>query len=229
MRMTSPEARPRTPEECSVLPYNHSILEAVSARGITEVLHFTHTHNLVGILASSLKSRLLVKDDPYVVHVHDPNCTDRSRDLEWVGYVSLSISRINEWMLSCSRRWHRHQDVEWVVLSLDPEILAHPGVVFTTTNNAYPVCLRAERQFGFDRIFAEEVVSHHRTICRTSENLDDRCPTDRWAEVLYPGELSLDHLRKIYVDKEEMVEHVEGILAVVDRNAPVEYQPEVFR
>jgi hypothetical protein len=102
-------------------------------------------------------------------------------------------------------------------------------VVFTTTNNAYPVCLRAERQFGFDRIFAEEVASHHRTICRTSENLDDHCPTDRWAEVLYPGELSLDHLRKIYVDKEEMVEHVEGILAVVDRNAPVEYQPEVFR
>jgi hypothetical protein len=47
--------------------------------------------------------------------------------------------------------------------------------------------------------------------------------------VLYPGELSLDHLRKIYVDKEEMVEHVEGILAVVDRNVPVEYKPEVFR
>ena len=227
MKAKSTEASPRIPEALAGLPHNDAIVEAARERGVTDVLHFTHTQNLIGILATAVKSRALVQADSYVELVHDPNCADRWRDREWTGYVSLSISRINDWMLGCSRRWHRNDDVEWVILSFEPEILGHPGVVFTTTNNAYPTCLRAEGMFGFGRVFADEVESYNRTITRG--DLDDRYPTDRWAEALYPGALSLDHLQRIYVDDEEMTEHIGGILSGVARDCPTEFKPEVFR
>jgi len=221
-------ARPRTPEEIGLLSHQPAIVEEAQERGVTEVLHFTTTKNLVGILASSVKCRNLVSADHYVKAVYDPNCANRSGDAEWTGYVNASISRINTWMFGSSQRWHTKEEARWVILAFDPVILGHPGVVFTTTNNVYEVCERAEGLEGFKMIFEEGVVGYRGPITRHS--LDPRYPTDHCAEVLYPVELSLEHLNTIYVQHVEDQDHIHGILTLraAEQAVTVKYNPRMF-
>ncbi len=57
----------------------------------------------------------------------------------------------------------------------------------------------------------------------------DSWPTDRQAEVLYPGELSCRHLRRIDVQLAETTDVLAGILGGLDLEVPVRLAPEVFQ
>ena len=115
-----------------------------------------------------------------------------------------------------------------LVLSFDPEILGHPGVVFATTNNIYPACKRAEGLAGFKRLFADQVHGRYDEL-HDRTNKRPEWPTDRQAEVLYPGELSCDHLQRIDVQVEATIDKVEGIKGGLNLDdVPVLYAPEVF-
>ena len=190
-------ARPRTPAEIAELDRCPEVVVAAGAREITEVVHFTTVSGAVGILASgAVKSRRRLPEDKYLEHVYRPNARNRSRDTLWHDYVNLSVSRINDSMFDSSERWHAVDGVSWVVLSFRPHILGDPGVVFATTNNIYPACLRGEGLAGFDAMFADPVWGRY--SCRQERvGLPDNFTTDRQAEVLYPGELVLDHLQRI--------------------------------
>lgn len=54
-------------------------------------------------------------------------------------------------------------------------------------------------------------------------------PTDRQAEVLYPGEVSCSYLQQIVVQREETVETIDGMLGGLNLNVPVRHAPEVFK
>ena len=117
-----------------------------------------------------------------------------------------------------------------MVLSFHPRILAHPGVVFTTTNNIYPECRRAEGLAGFKQMFADHVRGRHRKI-HDRNGKRPAWPTDRKAEVLYPGQLSCRHLQRIYVQNEEDEEGVVGALRALGglvSQVQVLHAPEVF-
>ena len=223
-----PAAYPRTPEEVSHLPSRPEVTIAAKQRGVREVLHFTTVRGAIGVLASgALKSRERLEHDDYLEHVYKPNAPIR-KDPAWLDYVSLSISRINDWMFESSERWHAAEDNPWVVLSFDPEILGHPGVVFATTNNIYPACKRAEGLAGFKRLFADQVHGRYDEL-HDRTNKRPEWPTDRQAEVLYPGELSCDHLQRIDVQVEATIDKVEGIKGGLNLDdVPVLYAPEVF-
>ena len=222
-------AHPRTAEEIEALPDCPDIVTAAGRRGISQVVHFTTISGAIGALASkSVKSRARLPEDKYLEYVYKPNADNR-KDKEWIDYVNLSIERINDWMFQTSERWHAAEDNPWVVLSFHTCILAHPGVVFTTTNNIYPSCERAEGLRGFCRMFAETVLGrYNRRHSRT--NKLTAWPTDRQAEVLYPGKLSCDHLQRIDVQREESLERVHGALGGLKReDVPVRLAPEVFK
>ena len=222
------EAHPRKSEEIELLPDCPEVLIEAHRIGIEDVVHFTTTTGAVGILAKkTVKSRARLPQDQYLEHVYRPNADDR-KDTKWLDYVNLSIQRINEWMFDTSTRWHATDDVSWVVLSFTPGILAHPGVVFTTTNNIYPACRRAEGLRGFSRMFADEVRGRYDKL---HNRVGKQCcwPTDRQAEVLYPAELSCDHLQRIDVQLEETVDTIHGALGGLNLNLPVRHAPEVFQ
>jgi hypothetical protein len=223
-----PEARPRSVAECSRLDRCPEVVAAARQRDITDIVHFTTVTGAVGVLASgAVKSRRLLPTEQYLDHIYKPNAINRSGDAAWHGYVNLSVSVINDWMFDSSRRWHIQDGVSWVVLSFDPEILGDPGVVFTTTNNIYPACRRAEGLVGFGQMF-EEVAAGRYGRPHSRADLADSLTTDRQAEVLYPGELRLRRLQRIDVQVEEALDDIEGALGALGLRIPVRLSPETF-
>ena len=221
------QANPRKPEQIASLRDQPKVLEAAKRKGVKDVLHFTTIRGAIGVLAAcAVKSRIRLTNDKYLEHVYKANVQYR-KDNDWLDYVNLSIERINDWMFDTSTRWHPLDDNPWVVLSFGPEILAHSGVVFTTTNNIYPSCRRQEGLCGFLQMFAETVYGRHdQPHNRTNKQLE--WPTDRQAEVLYPSELSIDYLQRIDVQMEESVDTIRAAQDVLYLSVPVHHAPKVF-
>jgi hypothetical protein len=210
------------------------VLTYAAERGITEVLHFTTNKGLTGILATgAVKSRRRLDSDKHIEHIYTPNCENRLKDREWTDYVNLSISRVNGQMLGVSENWHRQDDVWWLVLAFGPEILADPGVFFTTTNNTYTNCVvRGQGVQGLSALFAESVEwGWYGSRKRRYSGIPDSWPTDPQAEVLYPGEISLRQLTSIYVRRVHELDDVRGLLGAFPSapSVPVLHKPEVFQ
>ena len=106
-------------------------------------------------------------------------------------------------------------------------MLSHPGVVFATTNNIYPSCERAEGLSGFRRMFAGTVRGYYGQE-RNREGKLDSWPTDRQAEVLYPGEVSWANLQRIDVQLEQSLETIHGAMGALGASVPIRHAPEVF-
>lgn len=179
-----------------------TIQEIIEARNIRQILHFTTSDGLLGMLAGqppSLLPRAQLSQERHLEFILTVNSPIR-KDEEWTSYNSLSITRINRYFFKYSLR--NHPNAYWAILAFSPEILTHPGVVFATTNNIYFDVVRGEGPEGLNRLFAPTIRNRGRNICRqTGHTLD--CPTDIQAEVLYPGALSFDFLKEIYVPNEK--------------------------
>ncbi len=206
--------------------------EAIRGRDIREVLHFTTNFGLAGVLATkTVKPRNLLTTDDYLEHIYKPNCEDRSRDIMWHDYVNLSITRINTRLFGISSgNWHCDINGWWCILSFHPAILVHPGVVFTTTNNMYSGVTRAQGVKGFEAMFAPIIRQWWSSIVTRSPEIPACQPTCRQAEVLYPGELSIDHLRRIYVRDEEPLDEIAGMFGgLTVPPLPTTVRPDAFR
>jgi hypothetical protein len=208
-----------------------AVVDAVAARGIQEVLHFTTSRGLLGILArNELLARSHVDEEPQVALIKMLNCEYR-RDGDWIDHVSMSIGMINQWMFRTSSNWHGSDGIWWSVLAFDPAILGDPGVTFATTNNIYPAVRRAQGVVGFEAMFADPVAGRYGALSRRHDGMAPGTPTDPQAEVLYPRGIGLDKLTAIYVAEEERVEDVHGMLGGLNRllDVPVRWKPEIFR
>lgn len=213
----APEAAPQTVGEVQNMPFCPDVVNAATERDITSIVHFTRARpGLVGILATSdVKARRDLPEDRQLQHIFEENAVDRSRDRAWHGYVNLSVTDINKRMFQASRRWHL--EAEWVILDFSPEILGLPGVVFCTTNNAYPAVHRHAGLRGFNQMFAPTVPGYNGRMSTRSGREPDQT-TDQQAEVLYPSSLSLDHLESIIVKDEDTRETVAAVLASFGRD-----------
>lgn len=212
------------------LPHQPKVVAAAKERGVKDVLHFTTVSGAVGVLAAkAVKSRKRLDKDQYLEHVYRPNARYR-KDQAWLDYVNLSVSRINDWMFDTAVRWHAAERNPWVVFAFSAELLGDPGVVFATTNNIYPACRRAEGVDGFNQLFAETVRGRYGHV-HDREGKQANWPTDRQAEVLYPGELPCKFLQRIDVQKEEAMETIVGAVAGIGlkQAIPVRHAPEIFQ
>jgi ssDNA thymidine ADP-ribosyltransferase, DarT len=191
-----------------------SIEEMIDARGIIELLHFTTHRGLTGILDQRLlKARARLSADKRLEYILQLN-TSRVLDPGWEDYVNLSISRINTRLYGISRlKWH--PDAEWRILAFSPGCMTHAGVHFVTTNNAYPSRRCSSGSAGLEALFAANVPGLYGAISERSEDMPLNHTTDPQAEVLYPGELSTDHLLRIYVQSEIEQDDVHGLMFAV--------------
>jgi len=214
------------------ISFNTEILDQVSTRQIKEVMHFTTNPGLLGIFATgAVLSRDRLNTDRYVEHIYTPNCSDRLKDADWTDYVNMSISRVNGRMLGVSKNWHIDHELWWSVLAFDSELLGHDGVYFTTTNNTYPCVKRNPGVLGFSEMFAHSVEwGYYGSQIPRPPTRHSSLTTDLQAEVLYPGQVSLNHLRSIYVYEENNIDYIESLYNIFPTvpKVPVAWRPEVF-
>lgn len=189
------------------------IEDIIKRRKIQEILHFTTNKGLTGIVASkAIIARKRLPKENYLEHILFYNCTSRIRDREWLDYVNLSITSINLHLFGISSgKWHPDIEGWWCILSFSPEILMHPGVYFCTTNNAYTCVERGLGAMGLEKLFADRIDREPEWAATRTGTTPINQPTCNQAEVLYPGKLSLDYLKHIYVQGEEHVWAAESI------------------
>lgn len=226
----APQATPLTEAQVRCSRRCPEVVEAATKRGITSIVHFTRARpGLVGILdRSAIMARSALPEDVRLRHVYEENAADRSRDWSWHQYVNLSVTDINGRMFRSSQGWH--PDAEWVILEFGPEILGDPGVVFCTTNNAYPVARRCAELRGFNQMFAPVVPWGYKGSTSIRMGQQSNQTTDPQAEVLYPSALSLDHLHTITVGDEDTRYTVVGALASFPHHdLKITLKPEAFR
>jgi ssDNA thymidine ADP-ribosyltransferase, DarT len=205
-----------------------SVKEVVSSRKIKEVLHFTTHGGLLGTLhARAVKSRKRLPADVNLEFIYRPNAVFR-KDLDWLDFVNLSISRINVDFFNSSCRWRREEDLWWCILAFDPEIMSKSGVYFTTTNNMYTGCLRGPGATGLSRLFAPTIERWAGNIVRRNAALPDAWTTCVQAEVLYPGELPISYLRRVYVQREDDQDEVYAQLHMLGIEHEVLIEPSKF-
>lgn len=186
-----------------------AIIQIISQRLLPEVLHFTTNNGLVGILRTGrLSANAFLQAEQRLAHILKINSIDRSRDSMWLEYVNLSISRINEYFFNYSKKLSKHEHAYWCILSFVPEVMSHPGVQFATTNNAYPLTLRAPSALGLNALFAERISRKPGWTVVRSPHEAAFYTTCRQAEVLYPGHVSLAYLQTIYVMSGEVFDEV---------------------
>lgn len=222
------EALPQAPDEARQAQAHPEVVVMSAKRGITDVVHFTRTRGLIGILATSaVKARIHLPADAHVKHIYRPNAADRSRDEQWHGYVNLSISKINLRMFNASKDWHPGE--EWVILVFEPVILGDPGVVFCTTNNAYPDVHRAVGIEGFEQMFADRIPwGYFGSYCYRDGRGEDET-TDPQAEILYPHLLELHHLRAVIAGDEDTYESVVAAVTNFTHDPEIILDPEAFK
>jgi hypothetical protein len=208
-----------------------SIDEFAESNGISEILHFTTSTGFLGICASQLVlSRKRLPENQYVEHIYRPN-TPIVRDVEHIDYVNLSITQINSRLFNFSaNKWHKHERLFWCILSFSPEILNHDGVIFVSTNNMYG---RAQRDCGLEGLCAlfDEPIPHGYSMphCRRYEGMPANHTTCRQAEVLYPGELPIKYLEKVYVKNNDDRAAIKSYAKVCGTfSGPVEIRPDLF-
>jgi hypothetical protein len=208
-----------------------SVHDVIKDRLIREVLHFTTNQGLLGILYSgTVKSRARLPEEKKLEYIYRPNAAFR-KDTAWLDYVNLSIGRINSQFFDVAAgRWHRDRDVWWCILSFDPVILTHEGVHFTTTNNIYPAARRGTGEAALKALFAQSVHGRYSERIDRPASLSAAFPTCEQAEVLYPGEVSIQFLRRVYVARHEDHDELCGQFAALGLT-PLEaaVQPDVFR
>jgi hypothetical protein len=210
-----------------------SILEKANARKISDILHFSTSNGLLGILATGkLLAYSALPAEKRLSHILQFNCKDRRRDKEWHDYINLSISRINGSFFTISQGWHATEDIFWCILGFPAEILDHTGVIFATTNNAYPMTQRAPDESGFEALFARSIRQYPTKWVTRSGSLDDSYTTCHQAEVLYPKELSLQYLKNIYVKSHEHADEVMAQIGVLNTSLPGNFRlivaPDLF-
>ncbi|EGQ8480538.1 DarT ssDNA thymidine ADP-ribosyltransferase family protein [Vibrio parahaemolyticus] len=208
-----------------------SLEESIKAKGISEILHFTTNKGLLGVLRTGavLPSSQLKDEDTLAFIFQQNSLKRREWDSKWLGFVNLSITKLNFEFFEHSRSVHKNTDIYWAILSFSPDILMHSGVYFTTTNNIYPSCLRGQGVESFERMFANPIEGKfQKSFYRTPFHLPSWTTCEQ-AEVLYPGRLSLDCLIKVYVSSFEDKSSIMAQLAVLGLTLDVEVSPDKFR
>ncbi len=208
-----------------------TVADIIERRGIEELLHFTTNRGALGILASNaIKPRARLAADPMLEKIFYPNAENRSRDAPWHDYVNLSLTAINSKFFSISaNNWHRDKDFWWAIFAIAPDVMAHDGVHFTTTNNMYSGVQRQVGSAGLEAMFAPQITKWIGSVVPRSDKALDNTPTCNQAEVLYPGELSTQYVRLIYVHSEKDADELAGqMAAVVHRPLRIVVKPELF-
>ncbi|MCI0383653.1 DarT ssDNA thymidine ADP-ribosyltransferase family protein [Streptomyces sp. CNQ085] len=178
----------------------NEIVALARERGITRLCHLTKSANLAHILASGEirpVTALQERTDAY-------RSADTQRMDGALAYTFLSIEYPNTWYLSQAASRDPHFR-DWVVLTLDIELLARPGARFCPYNSARDRSAGAHPGIkGFSAMFAPTVIGN--ATRQRGRGHPTWWPTDDQAEIQIPDIIPLSAVRSVIVRDENQAE-----------------------
>jgi len=174
-------------------PDSGQFKQEIKRRGITRLIHFTTTINLLGIYESGfLYSRKELEDlDINMTDILDYIQFNDQIRYDNKNYINLSIERPNSYLF---RRFiDNTKDIPyiyWCVLSIDPKYIYEQGTLFSVTNAANRHNQKVVGITGdlnkFKMMFEDRltVVSSRKTMVIDRIDLPDAYTTHEQAEVL---------------------------------------------
>jgi hypothetical protein len=175
---------------------NEAVRAAAQERGVSRLCHFTPSRNLAYIAKGRLGILSTKKLEESERKVFNP--TDLLRLDGHKSHISCSVEYPNAWYFSKAAEKDR-LFTDWVVLAIAPNYLWDDETLFCPYNAAkgYGAGVRPDLA-GFERMFAESVMSYSRTALRAQ-----CCPTDEQAEVLVKDVIQLSHVHAVIVHSAE--------------------------
>lgn len=162
-------------------------------RGITRLCHFTKSANLAHILATGeIRDAVTLR-----AGTEGFRPTDLARLDGYPDHINCSIEYPNTWYLDRARAEDPHFK-DWVVLLLDPALLALPGAKFCPYNAARGLGGGINSGFAAFGALFQATVSGNARRTRSARH-PDWWPTDDQAEVLLPGPIPLSHVHGVVV------------------------------
>lgn len=212
----------------------------VKRRGITRVVHFTPTINLISIyeqkaLLSREQLKRLTVEYPDLhladyVEVNDQLRLDNMND-----YLNLSIQHPNHWLFKKFRDSCRNWYDSWCVITLTPECLWYADTMFSIGNAASSYSKRHGINGlykTFCSLFQDKVVAGNMYDQRilTRANLADCHPTDAQAEVLVKERIHIDCITDIFFETQEEASRSRAAISlyVTTPLPPFTVNPQLF-
>jgi hypothetical protein len=188
-----------------------SFQDEIAERGITRLVHFTSTENLLSIFHEKKilsRSRLESENVSYqdTLDLMDFNDGLRYDDKS---YINLSIEHPNVKLFNAFKRNAKENIyIYWCVITLDTSLIYQENTLFSVTNAANG----ANKSYingslnTFRAMFAPALqitTSYNSSILSRQNGLLAKYPTDIQAEVLAKDEIDVSFIKNIYFPSEE--------------------------
>lgn len=171
--------------------------EPAIKRGISRLCHFTKLSSLPSIFETELLPSAELKSRDIERFVVDG--TKGEQHEEW---IRVSVEYPNLWLLDAFRR--RRRGEEWVVLLLEPRLLARPQTKFSDVNAATRNGERIEAgSSGFENMYAQTVKPRNAAMNSRILTHLESCPTSLQAEVLIQGPIECSEFLGIVTESDE--------------------------
>ena len=202
------------------------IKNAVRARGITALYHFTPASNLESILENGLHSRETLDQNnaPYTY-------TDEWRRDGNLDAVSVSIHGINQDMFQAKLANSR---CRWMILEIEPSILWTHYCYFCWVNAASNEILkhrgRRDGFWGFNEMFEDVDMGHNDPRSRRGTlQIPLNMPTWADAEVQVFDPIAPELIRDVTSAHECDRKPAEAAMARAGREIPIAIYPDIFK
>ena len=175
--------------------FDESIASFLKNRGVTRLVHFTPSRNLLPIISSGeLRPASDLNEEVATVHAHtDPNRFDGHLDK-----ISFSLEYPNPYYFRIARtKTNALNYPEWSIVLMEPSIATKLGTVFSPANAALASGKNLEGGIrGITTCYSSPESSSGRVIYRGPYHLP-ASPTNLQAEVLVPGPVPLSDVQCI--------------------------------
>ena len=199
---------------------NHSkVAEFLENRSIKNILHFTHTLNLISILTNGLKSIEMIEKEGITSKLHDIWRSDKIRQ-----GIFCSIAYPNIWMLNGNENINPQ---EYAILEImENTLLLQHFAAFPGNSSRSVLKIHAEENFdqyvgvtSLNRMFLNKDL-------RNKQKVPKNEPTDLQAEIIFFNELNPDRIRQIHFPglRTEAFENIYKILENEYPEIAIEFQ-----